>query len=579
MKGASRRLAAIACSLLIAPAMAAAQDFERVAPKLPPSPQVPDVPAPAEAAPEGGGQNVLVPNLAGLVFVPGMESLQTNGVALEAVPGGLLVQGLPPLADPAFAGQVRPYLGRPLTQADLDAIGRLVSQVYRANERPFVAVTVPPQNVSNGIVQVVVTEYRAGEITVTGNKHFSTPLVRRLGGLESGDTLTLPRLREALNGYNQNPFLTVSAIVKPGQASGLTDVELQASDRLPLRVYGGYDNQGVPTLDRDEWYVGFNWGNVLGTGHILSYQFTRAFNGRYESHSASYVAPLGASDRILLFGAYATEKPFIDELFDSNGHSGQASIRWAHDFASGGSVRQGLQLGIDFKRTDNNLEFFGFRIFDTKVDIFQLPVSYTASIPDRHGETAIQNLLVFSPGGITAHNTDAAVQMLVPGADANYIYERFAVTRTTKMPLGMDWVLRGMFQIASGNLPYSEQIGGGGVGSVRGYDTNTALGSEGVVLSSEFRFPAFSVLGGAAAKGKFSDEMQIGVFVDYAYLDQPRPIPDRRDNVDLASVGFNVHYLAGRYLDVQVDVGWQLIRPPTQLRKDTQAALVATLSF
>lgn len=579
MRRSARRLATLALSLLAMPSIAAAQDFERVAPKLPPQPQVPQLPVPQSSPLESGGQTVLVPNLTGLVFVPDMDSLQASGVAPQAVPGGLVVRDLPPLADPAFVAKVRAYLGRPLTQADLDAIGRLVSDTYRTNERPFVAVTVPPQNVSNGVIQVVVTEYRAGEITVTGNKHFSTGLVRRLGGLESGDLLTLPRLREALNGYNQNPFLTVSAIAKPGSATGLTDVELQASDRLPLRVYGGYDNQGVPTLDRNEWYVGFNWGNVFGTGGILSYQFTRAFNGRYQSHSASYVAPIDADDRILLFGAYASEKPFIDELFESKGHSEQASLRWAHDFTSGGTIRQGLQLGFDFKRTNNNLEFFGFRIFDSAVDIVQLPVIYTASIPDRHGETAIQNLLVLSPGGITSDNTDAAVQAIVPGADANYIYERFAVTRTTRMPLGMDWVLRGMFQIASGNLPYSEQIGGGGVGSVRGYDTNTALGSEGLVLSSELRFPAFSVLGGKSGKGAISDEMQVGIFVDYAYLDQPPPIPDRRNNVDLASVGFNVHYLVGRYIDVQLDVGWQLIRPPTQLRKDTKAALVATVSF
>lgn len=572
-------LHAVALLLSLLPCAALAQDFDRVVPKLPPPNQPPEVAVPDETAPVSQNQQVLIPQLKGLVFVAGMDELQSAGIAPETLPDGVAVRNLPALSQPEFAGWARGYLGRPLTQADLDTIGNYVREIYRAQQRPFVEVTVPPQNVSGGIVQVVVTEYRIGDVTVTGNKHFSTDLIRRFGDLESGQTLTLPRMRKALGDYNQNPFLSISAIVKPGASTGLTDVELQATDRTPWRVYGGYDNQGVPTLDRDEWYVGFNWGNVLGSGDILSYQFTRAFNGRYESHSASAVVPINPDNRFLVFGGYATQKPRLAEFFRSKGNSSQVSVRWAHDLKPSGSSRPGFQVGFDAKRTNNNLEFSGFRLLRTAVEIYQFPITFTESTSDNSGETEAEIMFVFSPGNFTDRNTDEALRQLVPFAKATYAYSRVSLTRETYLPHEFSWIARGMIQAATSNLPYSEQLGGGGIGSVRGYDTNSALGSEGFIVSQEIRFPAFSVLGGLGKGGAIKDQAQFGAFVDWAWLRQRDPYPNRPRSTDLVSVGASFNYNIARYLDLQFSLATQLDRPPGAEDRDTQAAIVATVSF
>ncbi|QNE07181.1 ShlB/FhaC/HecB family hemolysin secretion/activation protein [Croceicoccus marinus] len=273
---------------------------------------------------------------------------------------------------------------------------------------------------------------------------------------------------------------------------------------------------------------------------------------------------------------YATQKPFLSDFFDSEGHSSQISFRWANGTHSSGGVNQGLQFGFDFKRTDNNLEFSGLRLLDSAVEIFQFPLIYTANIPDDAGETEVQVTAVWSPGNITAHNNDNAFADLIAFSDAIYAYSRFSVTRTTRLPYGMSAVTRAMAQFASTNLPYSEQIGGGGIGSVRGYDTNTALGSQGMVLSQEIRSPAFSLFGD---EGDFRDQMQLGAFIDYAWLRQPHRIPDTERTEKMLSVGGGVHYLVGRYLDLQLEVGTQLKAPPGSDDRDTRAAIVATVSY
>lgn len=563
---------AFAASVLAAPV--AAQDFRRVVPKLPPATPPAPVALPGETSAISDDQTILVPQLLGVVFVDGMGAVKADGIAPAEVPGGLDVRELPLLAGADFAARVQPYLGRPLTRAGLDAIAQLARDAYRSAEQPFMEVSVPPQNVQGGVVQFVVTPYRVGEIEVTGNRHFSSKLVRGMGDLKPGEPLSLPRMRKALDDYNQNPFITINAVASPGDELGETDITLEAKDRLPFRVYGGYDNQGTPLLGREEWYAGFNWGNVLGTGQILSYQFTRSFKGDYTSHSGSDVIPLGPDDRILLFGAYAIQKPDLGPIFDSKGHSSQVSGRWAHDLPGTDRIKHNLQIGLDYKRTDNNLDFLGFRVLDTVVEVFQIPLTYSGTFIDGGGRTVVEATGVFSPGGVTAHNDDESMNRLVPHSNATYGYWRFSATRTTYLPKETSLVMRGMFQGATGNLPYSEQLGAGGIGSVRGYDPNTALGSEGLILSTELRTPEFSILG-----DKINDHLQFGIFADYARVWQRKSYPDLPHASDLASVGLNVNYVVDRYVQLQVQVGRQLKRAPFEDEKKTRAAIIATIGI
>jgi hemolysin activation/secretion protein len=568
----SRRCAALAVAAVLVPTSALAQDFQRVVPKQPPAVPLPPLTVPPPvAAPAADDQILLLPELKGVVFVNGTPALRPEGIAARS---GIVVRDVPFLARADVTALLQPMLGRPLTRAGLEAIARIVREAYRAGEHPFVDVSVPPQNVASGVVQIVVTEYTVGAISVSGNRYFSSNRIRGMADLKPGETLTLPRLRQALDGYNSNPFLTVNAVAKPGGQTGATDIALEAKDRLPVRLYAGYDNQGVPSLGRDEWYVGGNWGNVFGTGQILSYQFTRSFEGRYTSHSASDVIPLGPRDRLLLFGAYAIQNPDLGAIFNSEGRSAQVSGRYVHDLPGSPRLKHSLQFGVDYKRTNNNLDFLGFRILQSEAEIFQFPLTYSATFTDRHGQTVLENTFVFSPGGITPHNDDASLNLLVPFSNATYGYDRISLTRTTFLPHAMSWIVRAMFQAASSNLPNSEQLGGGGIGSVRGYDPNTALGSNGVVFNTELRSPPFSLFG-----KKAGDHMQLGAFFDYANLWQVRNYPDVPHKNELASVGVNLNYSVRRNLDFQVQLGSQLMDAPFATSRATRAAVIVTIGF
>jgi hemolysin activation/secretion protein len=563
-------LAALLATLLpvLAPVPARAQAYQRIAPRVPVPAAPPEVAPPAAPKPAPSSNQVILPALKGLVFLPAASALRPAGLPPgSAGPRFIAAPGLALLAKPGFTREITPFIGRSLTFADLQAITRLTSAWYRRHGRPFVSVTVPPQNVSTGIVQIVVTEYRVGTVTVSGNRWFSSALLRSESGLVPGHTLTLPGVQTDLDWLNANPFRTVNAMFEPGGAPGTTDVVLATKDRLPLHLYAAYDNAGVPSLGLGEWSIGGTWGNLGGLDQLLSYQFTRSVSGAYSAHALSWSIPLPWRDRLLIFGSYAFETPDIGSDFTEPGRTGQASLRYVHDLPrlalpGGLALTEDVQLGYDFKTTNNNLEFGGVSVFTGQAEIDQFPLIYDATLTDPYGQTSFQNQIVPSPGGMTGANNDQAFQTLVPGASANYVYDRMGLTRATFLPAGFSWVGRVLAQVSNRNLLYSEELGAGGPGSVRGYYTDTALGSQGVLLSNEIRGPAFSLAGLLHHAAPVHDQEQAGIFWDYALVSQVQPVPDAVNKANLSSVGVALHAALDRYANLSLDLGWQLVPAP-----------------
>ncbi|GBR10107.1 ShlB/FhaC/HecB family hemolysin secretion/activation protein [Asaia siamensis] len=552
--------------LLALPHDAHAQAYSRLAPKQPVAPVMPPrvIPPGRENNPLPQSASLVTSSLKGLVFVSRSQDVQVAGVAVDKT--GITSSGLPLIADRALQAALYARLGKPVTFDDLNTIARQVDTLYRRKGHPFVTLTIPPQNVSNGIIQILVTEYRLGAVRTQGNRWFSDDLIRQESGLVPEQTLTLAGVQDDLDRLNSNPFRSTDAVFAPGQAQGTTDVILQTRDRLPLHVYGSYDNAGVPVLGQSEWALGGTWGNVAGLDQTLSYQFTHAASDRYSGHALTWTAPLPWRDRLQVFGSYAWQKPDLgadNRDMGQTGHSGQASLRYIHDLPTlslGRKMRliQDIQIGFDFKTTNNTLEFGGISVFDSQAEVAQFPIVYNAAMNDPWGQTTFQNQLISSPGGMTGANRRRNFNVLVPSANDRYVFDAISLTRTTWLPGGLSWILQATGQVSSTNLMYSNQLALGGLYTSRGYYTDTALGSEGVSVTNEIRSPAFSLLDPLGLRSTLRDSEQIGVFYDYGHVTQVKPIPNLSNETDLSSIGLDLHSAMGRYATLTFNVGWRL---------------------
>src|SRR5579872_2848032 len=399
--------AAATCSCAWATGLAA-QDLRRTAPPAPvaPAPAPLATPSPEPRRPADPNQ-VVVAELKGLRLVAGPGEPRPTGQSAEGVS-----------SDIAFAAPVAPelqaFLGKPLTLGALARIEAVVIGYYRVHHRPFVNVAAPPQDVSSGIVQIVVTEYKVGAVRVLKNRWFAASLVRDAVRLKPGDPIDSTRLEADLAWLNQNPFLNVDAITRPGAQAGETDIDLMAHDHFPISVYAGYANNGSPATGLEQWKFGALWGNAFGTGQQLAYQFTASpdfFTGRaarpdgstgasFMAHALTATIQLPWRNTLQLIGDYETDHPNIGPDFARTGYSSQASVRYIIPLPPARRFSQQLSFGYDFKSTNNNLDFGGVAVSGQSTEIDQFPITYQATRGDRWGQTSLADTLVLSPGGL-----------------------------------------------------------------------------------------------------------------------------------------------------------------------------------
>ena len=219
-------------------------------------------------------------------------------------------------------------------------------------------------------------------------------------------------------------------------------------------------------------------------------------------------------------------------------------------------------------------------MFAASQDVDQWVLIYDATAVNSWGVTTLENDAYYSPGGLTPDNTNHSfAKSGTSFVKANYGYDTLSLTRATQLPFNTSWLSRIKGQVASGDLLPSEQLGGGGEGSVRGYNPRAANGSEGVLVSEELRSPPVSLLDWAFGAGT-GDNAQVLGFWDYArLLDDPHTQPKipAFQYSPAPAPGFN--YAIGRALDLRADYGWELLKLPGATKHRAEADISLTLSY
>lgn len=527
---------------------------------------------------------VVLYNLKGLRLVDTPDKIQKDGYGRP----GVTVDGPQILYSPGVYQQLQKYLGKPFSTATIQQVTKTITDWYTKRNRPFVGVDFPDQNAANGIVQAVVTEYRLGRVRVTGDRWFAGWLAKSQISIDPGDRIDTNVLNDDLNWINQNSYRQVKIVADRSEVDGEMNLTLQETDRFPFRFSAGFNNGGVPVIGRDQWNLSAEWANAFMLGTDLAYQFTSSDDfwlqpqnvpvgegsASFQGHQISWTIPLPWRDRLIFFGNYDELRPKLGPFFSQLGLSWQTSGRYVLELPPFQNITQEVQFGYDFKRSNNNLAFGGFAISKNSTDIDQFPVTYNAAIPDGWGRTILFDQLVYSPGNMTPGNTDDAFQPNaahtgVPFAHANYVYADMDVTRVTRLPFEATSILKAQAQLANSNLLSSEELGAGGVESVRGYDERTASGSIGYLLSSELRTPPFGVIDPIFGTST-GDQLQFDTFWDYGHVRQHKDSTGTPNSQTLASVGAGFHYTVDRFVDLRFEYAWQLRKPPGAKKRGSE---------
>ena len=530
-----------------------AQDFDRYRPNPPVSrnvvpelPQLPDTPV-------EGSTDVIVSELRGVLVVDHESRVQDpikpfDGIRID--PAADLTVAL----EDDFKQVIEPYLGQPISIRALNEMAKNIVLLYRDYKQPVVEINIPPgQDVTDGVVQIVVTEGRIGCVRFKCNCWFDDCILQQQSWLRSGQRIYEPCLQEELVWYNQNPFRDVGVELEPGAQPGTTDIVYKVTDRKPVRYYTGYEDSGTRTTGLERLVFGVNLGNAWGKDQQLSYQYTTdaQLKGTIGVHSIVHQIPIFENrDTWTTFGSWGDVDATIGAV-QSTGTSWQLSGRYSHTLCRTKCQNDTMQFGFDTKGSDNFIDLGGIPSPNSgTVHIVNFVLGFNSQQMYEDGSTTYGLDFFGSPGGLLRKNNDGAFGTQRAHTDATYAYGRAYIERLYNVDCRSDFVVRATGQLTTNRLLPTEQLGFGGFNTMRGYDMRSVNGDSGYIVNLEYRKKP--ILG--CCNGK-QTSLTLLAFGDLGQQFNYGNNPNEADEEFLASAGVGLRYLIDPNMTIRFDYG------------------------
>jgi hemolysin activation/secretion protein/AraC-like DNA-binding protein len=171
-----------------------------------------------------------------------------------------------------------------------------LQMAYRDRGYITVAVALPPQQLTNGIVHVQVTEGRLMEIVVHGNRYFSSNnVMRALPSLHTNSLLNSLVFQQELDRANANRDRQIYPVINPGPEPGTSALELKVKDRLPVHGRVELDNYSTPNTPELRANAAIQYNNLWQLEHQVGLQYSFSPEDYKSGNFPFYDLPLIAS--------------------------------------------------------------------------------------------------------------------------------------------------------------------------------------------------------------------------------------------------------------------------------------------
>jgi hemolysin activation/secretion protein len=282
----------------------------------------------------------------------------------------------------------------------------------------------------------------------------------------------------------------------PGKDLGMTDVNIQVTDRKPWQVYAGYANSGTLLTDRNRYYVGasgapsadvFASYQLTGSGNFWMNDglFNRPDDAKYVSQAGRVLTPLGLRTSLEVVGDHVVTNERPNNLFRIKTQTSQASaiVRTALSDLLPPAVGD-LLGGVELKHQLRTTIFDGTPVAEGSADIAQLVVGWNGRWSDNLGTNTLDVRFKSNPGGILTGNNSLAWSSFTNGrvTDVQTNLVTLEYGRVTPLSKGLSLKSEVSMLASSKPLPDTERIGLGGSHAVRGYVTEDGAVDQALIL-------------------------------------------------------------------------------------------------
>lgn len=505
-----RTLSWLACATALASAAAAVG--QTIAQSVPGSPTDLLVGKPRDALPKPQAEPALP---ADVVTVP-------DTVASAGVIRGVVFDGVDPPVDVAHAA--RPFLDRPITLENVQALARALSDAYGETSIALFTVNVPAQSFEGGVVHIQIIEGFIEHTTIVGETDArSLSLVKRYAAEMTGKRPLSKRvLQRYLSLIRDIPGLTAEAKLLRGAAPGGVQLYLGLNQK-GHEVAFSYNNLTQRSLANGEFGVSGKLYGGLRPGDQTTLQLSsatdfKAFRYLGLSHSTPIVDGAQLSAAV---GHIETRQ----QPFDIRGNANVASIGVSYPVIRAYQRNANVSAVIDGVNSDNAV--LGSLLVRERTRAARVTASYGES-GERH---AVSASLVGAKGidvlGADTMRTgnDVGFSKLVASAAASRAFGKAVALR-----------VEASGQLSRSALPAVERFLVGGDHFGRAFPVATLAADQGSAASAEIAWLPFR-------KGSFA-RSELYLFGDRAAVryNERGVVPLQSFNLASAGIGVKAQF-------------------------------------
>ena len=427
--------------------------------------------------------------------------------------------------------------------AGIQGIAIALSAYYRENGYPFARALVPPQTMTEGVLNVVVVEGRYGDVSITDdNARRAAQAEAFLGNLITGDLIRARPLERTTLLLEDLPGIRVLPVLQPGEAVG--------TGNLALVIQPGQTMRGTVSLDNHgNRYTGYERGQVgltLDSPFRLGDQVT--INALYTDEklglgNLGYSRPLGGNG-LRVNSSYTYTEYRLGREFAGlgSGHARVYSLGLSYPLVRTQQTNVTLTANAQYK------DLYNDRLESTLIEDYS-SVVFPMSVQFDHRDEWIAGGVTFgslgiNPGRLRLSGSMREVDAL--GTDGSFTVMNLDLARLQVLTRSLTVYGRLSAQWSAGNLDSSEGISLGGADRVRAYPTSEASGDRGGYAQLELRYTA----------GAFSPYL----FADVGWVEFDADALDDAEETDrdLSGYGFGVRVQQREGLNLNAAVAFRL---------------------
>ena len=429
--------------------------------------------------------------------------------------------------------------GKAYDIAGLKALAGRITAYYRDRGYPLARAYLTSQAIKDGQLHIQILEGRFGKVKAKSDNSADvtrlTLAQTYLDHLNSGAVVKGPELERATLLLNDLPGLQVAPVLRPGEALGTTDLDVQLLRAAPYSGDVSLDNFGNRYTGDTRASFNLNANSPFLLGDQIGLRSVVTQEGMWLG-SVYYSLPLGSNGLRGNVG-YSHTYYELGKDFDSLHAHGTA------DVASAGlsyPLIRSQKENLTFSATYNHKRLndrTGATASNDHKRSETLPLTLSFDRRDSFGGGGVvYGSVAWTTGNLHLDSGLAAIDRTTAKTNGGFDKFNLDFVRLQALPNNFSFYARVSTQWSSGNLDSSEGFGLGGQNGVRAYPSGEGFGDEGVLGQIELRYTRLLQSGLALTPYAFFDS-------GHVKINRKRWVPGNNErNIDGSGLGLRAGY-------------------------------------